>query len=226
MDDGECAAPHVTRAPVRGLARGAVNWYRQNGRKFPWREEGIDPWLVLLAEMLLRQTDAKRVVPVFVALTQVGPDPASLAHLAKPDLMTLLRPLGLHRRRAAAFVALGAAIEDRWAGKMPTQLGQLRRLPHVGPYAAGAVTVFALGGRAPLADVNVARIGSRYFGVEMPRREKETLRLAQRVLRACPRGLERPFMYGLLDLSAALCRPRNPRCTSCPLHPRCKFAKG
>ena len=226
MDAAECVeVARLSRGPIRGLACGAVSWHRQYGRMFPWRQEGLDPWLVLLAEVLLRQTDAKRVVPVFAALARAAPDPTHLAHLAEGDLEALLRPIGLHRRRAGAFLALGAAIEDQWGGRMPTQYGRLRSLPHVGPYAAGAVTVFALGGRAPLPDVNVSRIGSRYFGVAMPRREKEILKLARRVLRACPRGWERPFMYGLLDLSAALCRPRNPHCSACPVKLRCKFAK-
>jgi A/G-specific adenine glycosylase len=216
------SAPRVEA--LRGLAHGCVCWYERHGRSFPWREEGLDPWRILLAEMLLRQTAADRALPVYLKLIAVAPTPSSLASLGEDQLSSLLHPIGLHIRRARALSALGAKVAHEWGENLPTDYRTLLSLPHVGAYAAGAVTVFALGGRAPLPDVNIARVGSRYFGTVMPRGEKATLSLARRVLRTCPKGWERPFMYGMLDLSAALCRPQNPQCSSCPLKVRCKFA--
>jgi hypothetical protein len=62
-------------------------WYETHRRHFPWREPGSGPRHVLLAELLLRQTDAKRVVPVFHRLVAMAPDAAALA-----DLMTRRTP--------------------------------------------------------------------------------------------------------------------------------------
>lgn len=205
---------------MRFLARHLLEWYSQHGRYFPWRS-GASDWEVLLAEILLRQTDAARVVPVFEQLRASAPTPAALAAMDAAVLESLLKPLGLYRQRAGALLELASAVE-RTGGRLPRQLHRLQALPHVGPYAAGAVTVFARGGRAPLPDVNTSRLGARYFGIPLPSTKPARMDIAKRLLRACPRGLERDFHYAVLDFSQAVCRPI-PRCAECPLRCRCRW---
>ena len=72
------------RAPVRApkgagdpqirrqLADSVVAWFRENGRVFPWR--GIqNAYHVLVAEVLLRQTQAPRVVAPYLDLIAMYP---------------------------------------------------------------------------------------------------------------------------------------------------------
>lgn len=209
--------------PLRGLARGAVEWHQRHGRQFPWRTVPPDPWKVLLAEVLLRQTGADRVSTVYEQLLTVAPTPADLDHTAGVALEPILHPLGLQVQRAHALKTLARALVATWGGGIPRSYRNLLTLPHVGPYAAGAVTVFAYGGRAPMPDVNVSRLGARYFGEPTPSDRPGRLAVAKRVLKACPKGVERSFMYGILDLSAQVCRPW-PLCDECPLAYRCCFA--
>lgn len=205
---------------LRGLAAGLIGWYTEHGRHFPWREEPRDPWHVLLAEVLLRQTSARHVLKVYDKLIALAPNPTALVALPEERLMELLRPLGLQTQRAIGLWALATAIHGEHGGRVPRTPTSLLQLPHVGPYAAGAVLVFSYAMRAPLPDVNVGRVGSRYFGEPPPNTKAQLLRVARRVLRACPKGKEQEYFYGLLDLAAEVCRPK-PRCDKCPLSGRC-----
>jgi A/G-specific adenine glycosylase len=204
------------------LASRVVDWHGDSARSFPWRGDSATPWDVLLAELLLRQTDAKRVVPVFESLRLRAPTPASLAAIPVTELEALLRPLGLYRQRAVGISALASCICNDWRGELPTSVQDLLRLPHVGPYAAGAVVVFARGGRAVLPDVNIGRIGGRYLGLAHGSRS-EIRRVASRIGRLAPKGHERDFYLALLDLSAAICRAK-PMCLQCPLNRTCRSA--
>ena len=63
------AVLQLDRQPKRGRLRRAgeefaasvVSWFRCNGRDFPWRDTR-NPYHILIAEVLLRQTQAARVV--------------------------------------------------------------------------------------------------------------------------------------------------------------------
>jgi len=205
------------------LAERLRDWHHDNRRVFVWREERRSPWEVLLSELLLRQTDAKRVAPVYEQLIKLAPTADHLGSLGVGRLEDLLQPLGLYRQRARGLVQLGAAIVEA-GGQLPRDEAALRKLPHVGPYAAGAVRVFALGECAPLPDINVGRVGGRYFGMPF-RKRSEIWAVAKRIAHSCPPGSAREFYWAILDLSAAICKPFRPRCGDCPLATRCRFGR-
>jgi A/G-specific adenine glycosylase len=150
--------------------------------------------------MLLRQTDAKRVVRLFEKLLVIAPTPLELATLSRPELERILRPLGMHRQRAVGMKALAEGVASRYKGTLPTDIGSLRDLPHVVPYAAGAVAAFCRGERAALPDVNVAPVGGRYFGVPASTRREQHL-VASRVANNAPAtrvraSTSRSWIYG------------------------------
>ena len=91
--------PNRDRA-LRGskeLATSVVSWFRSNGREFPWRDTR-NPFHILIAEVLLRQTQAARVVGPYAHLVTTFPDPASLAEADIEALRQWFRPLGLVQR--------------------------------------------------------------------------------------------------------------------------------
>jgi A/G-specific adenine glycosylase len=205
------------------FARKLIEWHRDHSRTFPWRQRGCSPWEVLIAEVLLRQTDAKRVVPIYLALLSRAPSPRDLGPISIAELEELLRPLGLFRQRAQALHDLALAIDERHEGEVPVEATELARLPHVGPYAAGGVVVFAGSKNAPLPDINIGRVAGRYFGSSWSKRS-ELHSLARRVKGLTTRSRAADFYYALLDLSATVCRPK-PRCQLCPLESGCRYAR-
>ena len=134
----------------------AYSW-RRGGHRDPWRR---DPWAVLVSEVMLQQTQAARVEPLFDAFLTRFPDPASLAGATRGDAVRAWAGLGYHRR-ALALHAAARAIEDGHDGMVPSDPVALQALPGVGPYTAAAVASLAFGRPIAALDTNVRRIVAR-----------------------------------------------------------------
>ncbi len=203
-----------------------VQWFRRHGRTFPWRQPGTSPYGVLVAEMLLRQTRASMVPPVWEQLIQRYPGPTELSTASLEDLYQIVRQLGLGRQRATALRSMAQAVTERFAGKIPENVKALESLPHVGPYVSRAVCCFAFGEQLAIVDSNVLRVLSRLTGCQLPRdirrfRARCAWEMAARLL---PEGAAREHNLGLLDFAAAVCKPVSPRCAACPLAGHCYHA--
>jgi A/G-specific adenine glycosylase len=106
---------------------------------------------------------------------------------------------------------------------VPETLSQLRRLPGVGAYTAGAIASIAHGLDEPVVDGNVTRVLCRVFLIAAdPRRagvHKKLWLLARRLI---PRGQAGTFNQALMDLGATVCLPRKPQCPACCLRDACR----
>jgi A/G-specific adenine glycosylase len=215
--DGGYVQTSDRRIPVQAL----LDWGAKNFRAFPWREPGIPEWHLFVAEVLLKREVGERAVAVWKELVLRYPDPATLLRARREVLVRILKPLGLQNQRADALLGVAKAVVHRFGGKLPPY-ADLLELPWVGPYTAGAIEIFARGGRVPLLDPNLLRVGSRYFGVPGDT-ARGKLQIAQTLLHNAPLGLEAAYYYAILDLGAMVCKKR-PRCASCPLGTHCAFA--
>ena len=207
---------------VRVPAGFFANWFRVRGRSFPWREEEVSPFGILLAEVLLKQTRAEMVAAVWPTLLRKYPSAASLESANPEVLLQQISCLGFGRQRTTALRQLSAAIDE--AGGLPSKPSELLELPHVGVYSAHAVACFAFGRRVPVVDLSIVRVLSRLAGLEPAsdiRRAQEVWEIAQSLL---PDKDVKEHNYGLLDFAADTCRARSPRCGECPLAPSCAHA--
>ena len=207
------------RVPVDFFA----NWFKMRGRSFPWREEGVSPFGILLAEVLLKQTRADMVGAVWPALCRKYPNAASLESASPEALHHDISCLGFGRQRVTALHQLSAAITK--AGGLPTQPAELMKLPYVGIYSAHAVACFAFGHSVPVVDLSIVRVLSRLAGIEPPsdiRRAAEVWDIAETLL---PDKNVKEHNYGLLDFAADTCKARSPRCDECPVAPSCAHAR-
>ncbi len=201
-----------------------LTWYTKRGRAFPWRERGVSPYGILLAEILLRQTRAEMVARVWPLLIREYPDANALAAARPTRLLAIVEGLGFGKQRTQALIELGASIKPM--GKLPSEPEELMALPHVGLYTAHAVACFGFGRRVPVVDLNVVRVISRFAGIEAPkdirRRADCVWQIAGSLL---PLRRVPEHNYGLLDFAATICKPRSPACFQCPIATRCEFQK-
>lgn len=199
-------------------------WFGQHGRSYPWRQT-LNPYDVLIAERLLQQTAARdHVVHAYRSLLTHYPSPHELAQAQSEELEEIIRPLGL-LYRARQLVEMAKEIVGRYGGTVPCQLEELLALTGVGDYAARAVLSFACMEHVPVVDTNVARFLYRFLGLEgslpaNPARKKGLIELARRLL---PHDRSRDYNLAVLDLCAAICTSRNPRCPVCPVSAYCLF---
>jgi A/G-specific adenine glycosylase len=196
-----------------------LRWYAPRGGLYPWRARP-EPYAVLVSEFMLQQTQAARVVPAFRRFLELFPTVKALARASRGEVIRAWRGLGYNRRATALSEAARAIVRDH-GGRVPSEPGDLLRLPGVGPYTAAAVASIAYGKAVPAVDANVRRILARIrLGVE-PHEAAPALidALAARWLdRADPGG----WNQALMDLGREVCRP-SPRCSVCPLANGCRF---
>jgi A/G-specific adenine glycosylase len=202
-----------------------IKWYKEHGRLFPWRAPGVSPYGILVAEMMLRQTLAEMVVPIWQAFISKYPYPSLCAVADSNILYQLLAPLGLGQQRVTSLQSVSTELLNRYNGEIPQSISALLELPHVGLYTAHAVMCFAYGQRVPVVDANVIRVFSRLTGTAFlsdNRRAKVVWELATQIL---PAKRVREHNYGLLDFAAQVCTSRKPACSVCLLAKRCYFSK-
>ena len=175
---------------------------------------------VLVAEILLRRTQALQVEPVYERFLREFPGPRELARAAPDRIRELLAPLGL-KWRAENMVRLAATLARMQDPAIPDNPDLLKRLPGVGDYVAAAVECFALNRAVPVVDTNTARVAARFFGI-VPQGESRRDRGVQECLAQVvdPRS-PREFNLALLDFAAMVCRARRPRCSDCPVSDIC-----
>src|ERR1041385_6980647 len=85
-------------------------WSQTNLRDFPWREPHRNPYEVLIAEILLRRTQASTVAPIYNFFIKKYPRFTSLANASKRDLQKVLKPLGLWRQKASIFIEIAQIV--------------------------------------------------------------------------------------------------------------------
>lgn len=207
-------------APV-ALHHALITWQQQNGRHdLPWQQQPT-PYSVLVSEIMLQQTQVATVIPYYQRWLEKFPNFESLAAASEDDVLTLWQGLGYYSRarnlhRAAQFV-----VAER-GGILPPCSEQLREVPGVGPYTAGAICAFAFDHPAPLVDGNVTRFFSRYFGitgdVTSSRVSKHIWQLADDYT---PPQNNRVYAQALLDMGATVCTPSQPQCHGCPVQSSC-----
>jgi A/G-specific adenine glycosylase len=205
--------------PRADVHRRVLDWYAAEGRSLAFRETR-DPWAILVSEFMAQQTQAARAAEAWLRFLVEFPTPAALAEASPADVLRAWRGLG-YNRRALALRDAAIRIVDVHGGRVPDDLEALRRLPGVGPYTARAVAALAFGQPVGAVDTNVRRVLGRVLG-GVAGIEPGALQVAADELVPSDRpGL---WTHALMDIGATFCKPRNPRCSECPMQPWCRFA--
>ena len=213
---------HTIKSDYTGIRKRVIVWYGKNGRTFPWRET-TDVYRVLVAEMMLRRTTATAVVRAFSRFIQTFPTIASLAASPLEDIRECIQCLGLQTQRALHFKNMAISVKEEYNGDIISTRDTLHILPGVGRYVAAAVRNFAFGLPEPMVDGNVLHFLRRVFGVSIESPDNE---LAWDIMKSLGgRKQDRRLYWGIIDLVAAICLRKNPRCSRCPIEDICTFTQ-
>lgn len=202
-----------------------LGWYDTAARDLPWRVgpaarragETADPYRVWLSEIMLQQTTVPHGMRYFLEFTRRWPTVEDLAGADDADVMAAWAGLGYYAR---ARNLLKCAREVVARGGFPETAAELRTLPGVGAYTAGAVAAIAFGERAAAVDGNVDRVFARLLALK-GEWKTEKKRLVELVSALVPGDRPGEFAEALMDLGATICTPRSPNCLICPLSDLC-----
>lgn len=206
-----------------------LKWYQANRRDLPWREVR-DPYATWVSEIMLQQTQVDTVVAYFNRFMQRFPNLEALATASIDEVLNQWQGLGYYAR-ARNLHASARQVVAEYGGQVPSKAEELRRLPGLGPYTAGAIASIAFGQLEPAVDGNVERVLCRLFAMrgdpkKNPTRKRlwslaETL-VKEVVLSSDSVNTPGDFNQALMELGATLCTPLRPECSRCPVEALCE----
>lgn len=202
------------------IAAPLLNWYRQHKRELPWRRDR-EPYHVWISEIMLQQTRIEAVMSYYAPFIAALPDVRSLSEVGDDALMKLWEGLGYYSR-ARNLKKAAVMIMQEYNGVFPQTFNELKKLPGVGEYTAGAIASICYDEKVPAVDGNVLRVIARVQGsrknVLLPEVKKS---VAGQLSKIMPDEAG-AFNEALMELGELVCLPNGaPLCESCPLKEHC-----
>ncbi|MGP6240077.1 DNA glycosylase [Cuniculiplasma sp. SKW4] len=201
------------------FAQRIVGWWRERGRRFPWRETA-DPYRIFVAEVMLHRTRAENVVSVYMTFLERFPNVASLASARPEEVMTVMAPLGL-RWRSRMMIEAARMVMEKFGGTLPGDKETLMKLPGSGEYISSAVAIFSSGEPLPLLDTNIIRVVSRYLCLSRSDGSRRSRQYRDAVTELLDSENVSAFYYACIDLAALICKASKPECQVCPVMDTC-----
>jgi len=206
----------------RRLTRLLQLWFARAARDLPWRRRR-SPYRALVAEAMLQQTQVARVVECYEPFLKRFPSVQALAEADEQAVLAAWQGLGYYRRARYLHAAARMLISE-FNGRVPEAIDDLLRLPGVGRYTAGAIASIVFGRREPAVDGNVQRVLARWYARSDPPQDRQMIAWCWRRAEELVRQASRPAVFNeaLMELGAAVCTPKSPKCGECPMMEYCQ----
>ncbi len=204
------------------LVKPLLDWYGAVKKSLPWRESPT-PYHVWISEIMLQQTRIEAVIPYYRRFLAELPTVEDLANVPDDRLMKLWEGLGYYSR-ARNLKKAASVIVTEYHGELPRTADELRALPGIGDYTAGAIASIAFGEPEPAVDGNVLRVFSRVTALADDILLDKTKKAVRETLREVyPTGTDAgQFTQALMELGETVCLPNTgPRCADCPIREHC-----
>lgn len=176
---------------------------------------------------MLQQTRVETVVPYYRRFLEAFPTVTALAAAPEAEVLKLWEGLGYYSR-ARNLHRAAQEIVERFAGELPRTVDELRTLPGIGRYTAGAIASIAFNEPVAAVDGNVLRVIARLAGItDVITKAAVQRRIEELVVAMIPPGQAALMTEALMELGALVCVPRTPLCEQCPWQDECvAVAKG
>ena len=202
---------------ITRFRKNLLAWFETHSRKLPWRDTE-DPYRIWVSEVMLQQTQVKKVLQYYQKFVNKFPDVESLARAALQDLLKTWEGLGYYARARNLHKAAQVVVGDL-KGEIPADYAGFRELPGVGEYIAAAVQSIAFNRPYAVVDGNVKRVLARLFLINAPINQSASGRIFQEkanlLLDHTAPGI---FNQAMMELGATICRPQSPTCIVCPVN--------
>jgi len=178
---------------------------KTNTRTMPWRSN-TSPYFVLVSEIMLQQTQVDRVVPKFKQFISRFPDIDTLANTTLSEVLVTWSGLGYSRR--AKFLHQSAGIiKQKYKGKIPSTLEELKSLPGIGPNTAAAILAYSSNKPVIFVETNIRTVYLHHFFSQ--REDVSDAEILQKVEETLDHTDPRRWYWALMDYGTHLKKQGN-----------------
>ncbi|MFX1379254.1 MAG: A/G-specific adenine glycosylase [Promethearchaeota archaeon] len=176
------------------------DYYKNHKRKFPFREN-INPYNVLISEIMLQQTQTGRVSEKYLNFTKKFPNFSSLSAASIEEVLKEWKGLG-YNRRAIALKTIADTVVREFKGKLPESIDLLKSFPQIGHNTASSIITFAFNKPTVFIETNIRRVYI-YFFFHNKRKinDKEILSIVKKTV---DNANPREWYYALMDYGVML----------------------
>ena len=187
----------------RRFADQLLKWFSTAARDLPWRKSR-DLYRIWISEIMLQQTQVATVIDFYLRFLKAFPTVQKLAAAEEEQVLRLWEGLGYYRRARQLHAAAKQIVAEH-AGEFPQTVEEVRALPGIGRYTAGAILSIGLDLRLPILEANTVRLLSRLAGYRgdplSAAGQKYLWEMAEQILPPANTGL---FNQALMELGSLL----------------------
>lgn len=180
-----------------------------------------NPLELLVATILSAQCTDVRVNIVTKELFKRCKTSSDYAGIPQEELEEIVRSTGFYRNKAKSLRGMGAALEERHKGKVPSTMEELSAIPGAGRKTANVVlgNAFAIN-EGVVVDTHVGRLSLR-LGLTL---NSDPVKVEQDLMKLFPREQWTLLSHWLIWHGRRRCKARNPDCGECELRGLCPSA--
>eukprot|EP00924_Labyrinthula_sp_SR-Ha-C_P013436 augustus_masked-scaffold_5-processed-gene-2.0-mRNA-1 protein AED:0.14 eAED:0.14 QI:0/-1/0/1/-1/1/1/0/428 len=220
------------------LHRSLLKWYDLNKRDLDWRKvrkcldsnevpnsQQKHAYHVWVSEIMLQQTKVEAVKGYFRQWTAKFPTIFDLENATEEEVNSCWAGLGYYSRARNLHKAAKIICQEN-GGIIPSTTSELKKLPGVGDYTAGAISSIVFDKQSALVDGNVVRVFSRLNAISKPKNDIQLSKFCWKFAEdLVPEDKPGDWNQALMELGATLCTPKTPKCSTCPVSDYCAAFK-
>ena len=172
-----------------------------------WRKT-VDPYRVVVSELMLQQTQVVRVIPKFRDFIKRFPNTKQLAVAPLADVLRHWQGLG-YNRRAKYLHQCAQIVHNQHGGRWPKTISELELLPGIGSYTAAAIVAFAYNQPAICVETNIRTAVIYHYFPDDTRVSEKELRIV--VSETLDVNNTREWYWALMDFGAFIKRTHGNR---------------
>ncbi|MBF0311814.1 MAG: endonuclease III [Oligoflexia bacterium] len=178
-------------------------------------------WQLLVATILSAQCTDVQVNKITPALFERFPEVDNMAKAELFEIEDLVRATGFFHNKAKNIQASARMIVSVFAGKVPSAMEELLRLPGVGRKTANVVLSNGFGINSGIVvDTHVKRISYR---LGLTKHQENVEKIEEDLMEKFPQKVWGELSHLMIFHGRKLCHSRSPKCEECGLKLRCHF---
>jgi len=178
------------------------------------------PYQLIVAVILSAQCTDKRVNIISIDFFKRFPDASRLADADVAEIFDYIKSCSYPNNKAKHLSGMAKMLVNEFAGKLPTEIDELQKLPGVGRKTANVLASVLYNQPAMAVDTHVFRVSAR-LGLTVD--SKNPLETEKQLVKYIPEDLIPIAHHWLILHGRYTCIARKPKCDECGLTNWCDY---